>query len=158
MLLIILSLQNCFTCEFSQDQESLNTVINLNQICGSNSTTQIQVLHDNVPVFNESFQQQNITIKTPLQDNLVIIASLDGIQYEFYLKNKLNIVLLIVSISVVFIMIIAAVIVIKMIQKYKRKQNSKKQATPANSILIITADESSVCTGKRIDSVMDQQY
>ncbi|CAL6032260.1 Hypothetical_protein [Hexamita inflata] len=157
MLLIILSLQNCFTCEFSQDQESLNTVINLNQICGSNSTTQIQVLHDNVPVFNESFQQQNITIKTPLQDNLVIIASLDGIQYEFYLKNKLNIVLLIVSISVVVIMIIA-VIVIKMIQKYKRKQNTKKQATPANSILIITADESSVCTGKRIDSVMDQYY
>ncbi|CAL6032224.1 Hypothetical_protein [Hexamita inflata] len=161
MLYLLLALQNCFSCAFSQNSETQFTVINLNQICVSNSSAQIQVLHENVPVFTESFQTQNITIQTPLQENLLIIASLDGKDYEFKmktLKNGLNTVLISVSISITITIIISICVVLKMIQKHKRKQ-VKKQATPANSTNVtMIADESSVCTCKRIDSVIDQYY
>ncbi|CAL6002066.1 Hypothetical_protein [Hexamita inflata] len=161
MLHLLLALENCFSCAFSQNSKTKNTVINLNQICESNSSAQIQVLHENVPVFTESFQQQKITIQTPLQENLLIIASLDGKDYEFHmktLKNGLNTVLISVSITITVLIVISVLVVLKMIQKYKRKQ-AKKQATPANSTNVtMIADESSVCTCKRIDSVIDQYY
>ncbi|CAL5983206.1 Hypothetical_protein [Hexamita inflata] len=153
---------NCFACAFSQNSETQFTVISLNQICGSNSTTQIQVLHENVPVFSESFQTERITIQTPLQTNLLIIATLDGQEYQFRMKtlqNGLNGILIIVALIIVVIIIFVITVILKMIQKYKRKMNVKKHVTPANSTNVtMIADESSICTGKRLDGIMDQQY
>ncbi|CAL6035976.1 Hypothetical_protein [Hexamita inflata] len=161
MLISVLTL-NCFACAFSQNSETQFTVINLNQICGSNSTTQIQVLHENVPVFSESFQTHQITIQTPLQANLLIIATLDGLEYKFRMKtlqNGLNSILIIVALVIVVLIIFVIIIVLKMIQKYKRKMNVKKHVTPANSTNVtMIADESSLCTGKRVDGIMEQQY